>query len=184
MTQISEIDIIKTIDEVLNSVEEPEAIVRILTWVNSKYGFILSQQPSQTPQSETITQKDRAGRTKSKSSSKTRSKVSLTQIKDLNTSPSGKTTLTDFINDKQPKSHVEKGTVVAYYLINTLEIKPSINHIFTCYKHVDWRLPSNLPNMLQQAGTKGWLDTSDNKNIIVTHQGQNLVEHDLPRQKK
>jgi hypothetical protein len=37
---------------------------------------------------------------------------------------------------------------------------------------------------LHQAGTSGWLDTSDSEDIKITSSGENLVEHDLPGKAK
>jgi len=75
--------------------------------------------------------------------------------------------------------------VALYYVANTLKIEQvSIDHIYTFFKAANWPVPADLPNTLHQAGTEGWLDTSDAKDIKVTPIGENLVEHDLPRQSK
>ena len=55
------------------------------------------------------------------------------------------------------------------------------DHIYTAFKGLAWRVPSDLVNTLQQAGSKGWLDTANSADIKVTPMGENLVEHDLPK---
>jgi hypothetical protein len=111
-------------------------------------------------------------------------KGSFSMVKDLNLRPQGKTGLKDFCAEKAPESHVEKCTVSVYYLSNDLGISAvDMDHVYTCYKHMSWRLPANLSNMLAQAGSKGYLNVADRANITVTTHGDNLVEHDLPKEK-
>jgi hypothetical protein len=106
-------------------------------------------------------------------------------IKDLNLNPSGKLSFKDFIKEKQPKSFHEKNVVAVYYLKNTLELAGlSPNHVFTCYKSAAWPVPANLYQKLTiTASEKGWIDTSDTANILLSTQGENYVDYSLPKGK-
>ena len=96
--------------------------------------------------------------------------------------PSGKQSFREFIAVKRPVNLLEKCTVAVYYLSNVLELVDiSVDHVFTAFKGAEWRLPNDLANTLQQAGTKGWLDTRKSTGLKVTPIGENLIEHDLPR---
>ncbi|MGB2964008.1 MAG: hypothetical protein WBB69_08480 [Anaerolineales bacterium] len=183
MTQLNELDVMKKIDDLFSNIEDQITRNRILVWANSKFGDPNLKQQMQAQQSP-ASKPTKGRKPQVKSPTKKKAKTTLSQVKDLNTSPSGKQSLNEFAEEKKPNNHKEKGTLIAYYLRNILERDPSVNLIFTCYKHLSWRLPSDLLNMLQQAGTAGYLDTSDRENIVVTPQGHNLIEHDLPREKK
>ena len=104
-------------------------------------------------------------------------------VKDLDLRPTGKQAFEDFAAAKQPASQWEQATVAVYYLTKVIDLPAvDVNHVYTCFKDRLWRTPSNLSNKMQQAASsKGWLDTSSMENIRVTPQGENLVEHDLPR---
>jgi hypothetical protein len=128
--------------------------------------------------------KPEKNQTTKKSSLKRAKSTTLSIDKNLNLKPSGKQSINEFIDEKAPSSLKEKVTACVYYLQHKLGRKDiNYSHVFTCFKHLNWRLPSNLPNMMQQAGTQGWLDTSNNADIKVTPHGENLIEHDLPKKK-
>jgi hypothetical protein len=60
----------------------------------------------------------------------------------------------------------------------------NLSAVYTFFKTLGWPVPSDLRNTLQQAGTKGWLDTKDSEDIKLTAMGENLVEHTLPLKPK
>lgn len=125
----------------------------------------------------------KGGAPKSKSQGKVKSP--LTIVKDLNLKPKDKKSFDDFVAAKQPNSHQERCLVSVYYLKNDLAIdKVTVGHVNTCFKHVNWRRPSDLNQKLRSAGHHGWLDTSDSQDISVTTVGENYVEHDLPKKTK
>jgi hypothetical protein len=182
MSQISELDFLKILDDSLDQLA-PDARARVLTWANAKYGAttvngpigmrssaVLSPhaRPTEIP---TDTSKVKRGRPK---------KSILKIVKDLSLNPSGKHSFRDFVNTKHPANLLEKCAVAVYYLSNVLELPEiSVDHVFTAFKGAEWRLPNDLANTLQQAGTKGWLDTRKSTDLKVTPIGENLVEHDL-----
>ncbi|MBX3009737.1 MAG: hypothetical protein KF816_17060 [Melioribacteraceae bacterium] len=177
---ISEIDALKIVDDTLSKVSEQDGKKRIIEWIISKY-FNDSNASFFEP---TIEKKKRAAKNnKPKKQSKVKASYSI--IKDMILKPKNKKSLRDFVNDKKPSNHKEKIVVCIYYLTKTLEKQNvNINHIYTCYKDVDWKVPKDFKNMLHQAGSEGWLDTKEGENLLVTPIGENLVEHDLPRKEK
>ncbi len=129
--------------------------------------------------------KKKAGETSSDKKTKKVSFPSLSIVAKLNLRPTNKVSLNDFVAQKKPTTHFEKCTLCAHYLHDTLSIEAiSMDHIYTCYKHMQWRLPTDLSNMLAQAGTKGLLDVRNRSNIHVTNIGSNLIEHDLPKKSR
>jgi hypothetical protein len=173
MGNIDEIDAMKQIDTLLSQFEDKETRNRILKWALDKFGVITEIEPKSVLSKKPKTPKK-------KISSK---KTSISIDKDLNLKPKGKRSLADFVAEKKPNSNLEKITIFVYYLkhdLNIERINPS--HVFTCFKDQNWRVPADLVNAMQfTASQKGWLDTSDMENVIITTIGENHVEHDLPR---
>ena len=182
MTDIAELDAMKLIDDVLKQIHDQNTLNRILVWANSKFGKNIKLIDGSGKSSARSSGKSKK---KSKSSSKSKAKFTPTQVKDLDLSPKDSKSLKEFNDEKMPTNIEERGTAAVYYLRHILEIdQASINHVFTCFKHLKWRIPANLPNALQRAGSKGWLDTSDREDLITTPQGDNLIEYDLPKKTK
>lgn len=118
--------------------------------------------------------------------SKGKRKESYQIVKELDLSPkAGKVSLRDFYKTKSPKSGLARNTVFVYYLEKVAKVKNiGANHIYSCYKDVNQKVPMALHQSLVDTGfKKGWLDTKSMTNITVTTQGENLVEHDLPGSK-
>ncbi len=91
----------------------------------------------------------------------------------------------DFATAKAPKSAFEKNVVAVHWLKSAGVKAIGPDQVYTCYKDAGWRIPAGLYNSLAvTASKKGWLDTADMNQIVVTPHGENLVEHDLPRKKK
>src|SRR5205823_2576602 len=106
--------------------------------------------------------------------------------KDLNLKPKGNQSFDEFVQIKDPKSLYEKCTIAVYYLRTELSITGvSASHVYTCFKHMKWKLPADLGNTLSYTASQhGWLDTSNMQDLNVTAMGENLVEHDLPKKSK
>ena len=124
--------------------------------------------------------------TKGKSKKKP-STTSAQLLKHLNLTPNSGTTLQEFIDQKKPKSNVEKTAVFVYYLQNYLhEAGITMDHIFTCYKSItSYKIPENLQqNLTDTASSRyGYLDRKDGKYMMSTR-GINFVEHNLPAKEK
>jgi len=107
-------------------------------------------------------------------------------VKELDLRPKGKKSLADFAAEKNPTSNHDKTAVALYYLANEANVSPvTRDHVFTAYREMGWKIPTDFANSLQQTATKKrFLDTSDAENLRLLTPGQNRVEHDLPEQKK
>ncbi len=189
MGKTTEVDALKAVDDALSGLDDPPARERVLSWAWKKY--VSTRTPAVEDETadgtRTLkrTKKKAAGSGKAKGKAKRTVKAPLSMVKELNLKPKGKTSLDDFVEAKKPNSIYEKCTVAAYYLKNELSLAAaSANHVFTCFKHMKWRVPADLLNSLAYTASRfGWLDTSDRDNIGVTTMGENLIEHDLPRSK-
>ena len=97
----------------------------------------------------------------------------------------GKEGLKNFYEKKSPKTALQKNTVFVFYLKKIKKINNvSPNHIYTCYKYVNQKLPSALHQSLYDTSNKKKLiDTKSTNNIGITVLGENLVEHELPSKK-
>lgn len=183
MSPVSEIDAIVTLENTLSQLDDPSVRDRVLRWAWDK--FASKPMPS-VEGPDDISKPARAKSTiKKNAKGSVKRKTSLSIVKDLNLNPDGKKSFKDFALEKLPSTNEKKCTVALYYLSHELGIENiTINHIFTCYKNVNWRV-ADLYNVLTLiASRKGWADTKSMENIVITTHGENLVEHDLPRKEK
>ena len=189
MGKITEIDALKAVDDALSGLDDPTARERVLSWAWKK--FVSTRNPAAVDETDDRThtlkraKKKATSFGKAKGKAKKKVKAPLSMVRDLNLKPKGKKSLDDFVDGKKPTSIYEKCTVVAYYLKHELGLPAvSANHVFTCFKHMKWRVPADLLNSLAYTASQfGWLDTRDRENISVSTMGENLIEHDLPRSK-
>jgi hypothetical protein len=128
----------------------------------------------------------RAAKPKGKSKAKTSSGASPSIVRDLNLKPKGRDSFDKFAAQKKPNSNVHKCVVAVYYLRHELDLpSATVDHVYTCFKHMQWRVPSSLANtMAYVSSVHGWLDTRNMGDIKLTTIGENLVEHDLPTSSK
>lgn len=180
-SSMSDVDALKVIDETLAKIDNQETRDRILKFVWNKYAS--PQSNPHIPKEKTI-KRSRKITKKRKDGAKPNHKVSL--VKELNLKPDGKKSFKDFVQEKAPESNYEKCVVAVYYLqieIGLEGITP--NHVLTCFKNVNWRLPNDLYlNLARTSSAKAWLDTSDMMNIKITPGGENIVNYDLPKKLK
>lgn len=191
MARISEVEALKALDDALAGLEDPQARDRVLRWAWEKYSTRPApadeEEDAEDPTPARSTPRRKKAATKKKASkSGGKKKSSLSIEKDLNLKPRGKKSFNDFVAEKQPNANHEKCTVAVYYLRHELSLEAvGASHVFTCFKHMQWRVPANLPNTLAwTASNKGLLDTRKMDDIKVTTIGENLVEHDLPAKPK
>jgi hypothetical protein len=191
MGDYSDVDALKEVNEALGKIDS-EGQARVLNWMVTKYLGGPIQQPTRdpaidgersSPPNRESTQAPPTNPKPKSAKNKTgkKAKPVYKQLKDLNLKPAGKTSAVDFVEEKKPSNLLQKCVVALYYLVNTLELEAvTTDHIYTFYKFMQWPVPSDLVNTLQQTGTKGWLDTANSSDIKITHMGDNLVEHELP----
>lgn len=189
---MDEIDAMKAISAAFQALDD-EARRRVLAWTVAKFGSpnvpgVATGAPSSTtmlkggdsPKASQNKAKTVAG---NKGGKKAKSVISMD--KSLNLSPSGKQSAIEFANQKKPSSAEQKCVVACYYLRDVIEIDAiAVGGVFTFFKTVGWKIPADLRNTLQKAGSRGWLDTAQGDDIKITSMGDNLVEHDLPPTKE
>lgn len=89
--------------------------------------------------------------------------------------------LKEFINEKNPSSNVQKTAAFVYYLETIMNLDEiTIDHIFTCYKAMGYRIPQNLPqNITDTCSSRyGYVSRKDGK-YSMTVVGTNYIEFDL-----
>lgn len=185
---MTEIEALKTIDEVLAGLDDNATRDRVLRWACHKYtactpppAFGADHGIMPNPSA-----KEPPAKTKGKSRAKTNFAASPSIVRDLNLKPKGRDPFEKFAAQKKPHSNQHKCVVAVYYLRHELDLSPiTVDHVYTCFKHMRWRVPSSLANtMAYVSSVHGWLDTRNMGDIKLTTIGENLVEHDLPRSSK
>jgi len=105
-----------------------------------------------------------------------------TLVTELNLRPSGKKSLKNLVDEKNPNTNEERFAVIVHYLQHELsESNINQNHIYTAFKELNVKVPINIYDALAKcAERKGWIETKDMANLTLTTRGENFVEHDLP----
>lgn len=195
MPDPSEIDVLRSIDDLLSGLSDGAARDRVLRWAWGKFSSAPLPVSNNHAGSEPATttkrpaRSMRSGKASKKATTaqpkKSKSRNSITLVKDLNLKPKGKKSFSSVVEEKKPNSNSEKCTLAVYYLKHEASIDPiSVSHVYTCFKSEKWRIPSDFSNALAiTASRHGWLDTKDMESIQLTTHGENLVEHDLPASK-
>jgi hypothetical protein len=180
--KMEEITAMREIEKIIEQVDDKKARDRILRWATDKYyssedvlGIV--ERSSAGTKGKQPTKR----RPKAKTSSKPARKITIN--KNLNLEPKEKESFKQFAVSKAPRNRQERCIVSVYYLERVLEHRPiDTSDVYTCFKNAGWRVPADLANALAwTASQKGWLDTSDMSDITVTVQGENAIEHELPR---
>jgi hypothetical protein len=180
---MDEIEAMKAIADKLEKLSDEERS-RVMAWAVAKYTTNQAVlPPNQSHKNPPASPKPSKSSVKPKGGKKAKSVISMD--KSLNLNPSGKASATKFASEKAPANVKQKCVVAVYYLrdVTGLE-KVTVSAVYTFFKTLNWPLPADLKNALQQAGSAGWLDTADAENIRLTSTGENLVEHSLPPSKK
>src|SRR4051794_23608239 len=103
MSQISEIDFLRTLDESLEQLP-PDAQSRVLAWVNAKYGIPQAMAPiipKHMPSPPAPAESNLRPAATQARKSKVR-KSNFTILKDLSLTPAGKQSFRDFVAAKKP----------------------------------------------------------------------------------
>lgn len=183
---MSEVKAIEAVDNALSGLA-PDERSRVLAWAQAKYSASAKGAPetSVTPASVEVPATPQKAKSGSNGKSSKKSKTIISMDKTLNLSPTGKQSAAQFGSEKSPSNTKQKCVVAVYYLRDVLEMgNVTVEAVFTFFKTLNWPVPADLKNTLQQAGSQGYLDTSDNQDIKLTSLGENLVEHNLPAKTK
>ncbi|GLZ06787.1 hypothetical protein Acsp03_42530 [Actinomadura sp. NBRC 104412] len=113
---------------------------------------------------------------------KASAKKSISPVRGLNFAPDGKQPLADFVAQKQPRTMFEKNLAACYYLQEIMEISNiTVGHVLAVYQFCSWSSASQPDVSLRQTASKrGWIDTSDSKDIKLEWGGQNYLETQMP----
>jgi hypothetical protein len=124
----------------------------------------------------------------SPSKKKPAGKESFQLIKDLDLwGGDGKQPFKDFLEAKGPTSNIEVNVVAIYYLTRILGLSSvNVDHLYTCYKTANRRLPGNLKSSVNDTASSryGYIDGQDRDNLKLVVRGENFVEHELPKKAK
>lgn len=183
-----ELETMKAIADVLTKLGDDETRVRVLGWAVAKFakGEVELQGSGRDDSGAKTPKRPKRKKKSAAKALKRSSKPSLSLIRDLNLRPKTGRSFANFAAEKSPSFNMEKCVAAVYYVDRILKKGPvSVDHVYTCFKAIPWRVPANLANsMAWIASHKGWLDTSDMSDIKVTPHGENLIEHDLPKKGK
>ena len=104
-------------------------------------------------------------------------------VADLNFIPDGEPPLKNFFSQKAPRSDLEQVLVLGYYLQHTMGLSTfSPGHILSAFKHVGRPIPVDLRKTIHNMKkSKVWLGFTRINSIRLTTEGDNFVEHQLPR---
>ena len=107
----------------------------------------------------------------------------ISPVADLDFVRAGKVGLKTFFADKAPGSDLEQVLVLGHYLQNTMGLSAfGPGHILSAFKHVGKPVPVDLRQTIRNMKkAKVWVSFSDIEAIRLTTQGDNFVEHDLPK---
>lgn len=148
----------------------------------SKTSLIPSATPNM-PSKFRATQKHKGSVEHSKKKSAVTTKTP-SLVKDLDLLGKGKAqSLKTFVGVYTPKSAMEWNLLFVYYLQKILEVDAiGVDHIYTCYKHVNIKSPTHLyQSLVNTAHKKGSINTTSVDAITVTIVGENSVEHEMPK---
>lgn len=126
------------------------------------------------------------GKTNAKSNNGKRASVgslSYSVIGSLDLNSTNKDSLKNFIAKYNASSGQEYNVLFVYYLEKIIKEKNiGVNHIYTCYKELKIKYPTNLKQSLfDTKKRKGWIDTANINDIKVLATGENAVEHTLKK---
>lgn len=113
----------------------------------------------------------------SSTNQKSKNPTSYSLITELNLNPTGKDSLKNFVSKYKASVSAEYNLVFVYYLQKIIgEKNIGSNHIYTCYKDLKIKFPSNIrQSLIDTKSRKGWIDTSNMNDIKVTTVGENAI---------
>lgn len=107
---------------------------------------------------------------------------SYTFLADFDFMPSGKESLRDFASKFKTSNNQELTLIFVYYLQEVLGTQNiSENHIFSCFRHLNLKIPSIRDTVTNTKRFQGWIETADRNDIQLTRAGINYLEHDLAK---
>lgn len=101
-------------------------------------------------------------------------------VGDLDLLPKGKKGLKEFYTTLKASGNYEYYLIIIYYLERVLGISDiGADHIYTCFKHLNLKVPNIIKGLHDLKRRKGWVNTSNMADVKVTISGENHLEHEL-----
>ena len=98
--------------------------------------------------------------------------------------PVNKESLKDFYSKYDSKTNFERNLVFIYYFQEVIKLNGiTMNHIYSCYRHLTLKIPVFPQTLIDTKKNKGWIETSDTDNLKVTREGLNYIEHEFAKRK-
>lgn len=142
----------------------------------------VAQKTSATPALEATKTEVPSGEKKARRSSAT--KTPITQDRDINLFPEGKTSFKDFAALKGPTNNDERYAVAVYWLREVAQLGgATVAQVVSCYRAAGWTLPTNVANAASQAVKASYLSSGKADDLQLSSVGINLVDTTLPRPK-
>lgn len=179
---------IPEIAKAVNEFKDSELQKKAFDALMQAAGLVGNHQPLQPPsEPENIqTTKSKAGRESKKGrvgAAAKRWSGDKYEVMDVDLHPEGKSSLKDFYNEKAPKIDPEKYISIIYYLTSYAGVSEvRVDHIYTAFKQLGLKVPDIRKGLNNTRGRKAWVEFKRNGPISLTRIGENIVEHDLPRQ--
>jgi len=178
---MTDVEALVQIEKILAQLESDDQRKLVISWASKKHLGFADESP-QTGHTRKRSKTEMHGKTASQKRKKGGRKPRL--VDNLNLRPEDKMSFKEFVEKKKPTTNWEKGVLAVFYLSHELGLQDvTLDHVYTCFVEVGWRIPYDLANTLQVAASKwAWLVTADMDSIQITARGENLINLDLPRQ--
>ena len=199
MAQDPEIAALAQVTDIVHKLDDA-ARSRVLKYLFEKYGLVageapvamsapaqapaaaLKAKPSESTASATTTTRKRGpGRPKKgkpgpKPKKDSKFKQSLNKVDEVLQIPNVKEELKALEKETKPSTSYDYNLLLVHFLSNIKGMSGiTKDHIYTCLDMLGGKIPANLYQSVHDTGkTKGWLDTTDMKDLKVTQAG---VDH-------
>lgn len=115
--------------------------------------------------------------TKNKSVAKKTKSGQPNYLTEFDFAPNNEISLKEFSSKNNTTSNMEKNVLFVYYLQEILKIDDiSIDHIYSCYRHIGLKIPSFPQTLVDTKKRKSWIDTAHMNDIKITRVGLNYVQ--------
>lgn len=162
-------------------VEGPQSFVESV-YTDFKSGLLSRAGDGKTPRSSPPRTGEKAPPRKTTRSKGPREGHAI--VKDLDLVQKGQRPgLKDFYTQYVTRNYQERNVLFVFYLQRHAELDyVTADHVYTCYKALNLRVPTALNQSLwDTASRKGWIDTTSLEDIKLSTAGENYVEHDAPK---
>ena len=88
------------------------------------------------------------------------------------------TSLDEYCDKKKPEGENKRYLVIVAYLRKHRNFpEVTMDHVYTCYRHMGWNVPRDVSSPLRSLKKSGWLDKGEAKGAYaLNHIGENEIE--------